>query len=506
MAYVDSSNDPNATPAATTPGAAMNQLPVTSSGAGAGATSTNTSAAGSPQGAAAVPNSTQAPPVQDLQAYLSANQPQAVQMGQNIAGNITQQGNQVTGDINADQAAFDAQTQAQNTPVNQDLINQAAANPSQFVQDPNNVAAFQGQENATYGGPTTFESTPDYQTLTNEVTNAQQNAPNINTSAGVNQLVRGQETNPTLGMSNLDQLLLQGTPEAMSPIAAAEAPIANLGTQLSGATTAEDAAIQNAIANDQAAPAAVNSAFLTGTNAVVPAWEQALQDELAKAQTGATDYNNSVTPDVNEINALNQIVGQFNGAKFSVPNYGTTSVPITTSIPSANFPTAGAPTMSSVASQKDYATEKALEQLLGNSLGTTPITQATAGEAGSYALPGALPDLSSVAKDIGTSGQNAEIKTLENAFNSYPDTASQSSSWNAMLEAALSGQPYSGKIPGMPSNGLFPTNPSGTVPTVQDILSLVASENLPGNFQNELGGIKGNYDTLMSALQQYLKG
>jgi hypothetical protein len=359
----------------------MNQLPVTSSGAGAGATSTNTSAGGSPQGAAAVPNSTQAPPVQNLQAYLEANQPQAVQMGQNIAGNISQQGNQVTGDINADQAAVDAQVQSQNVVPNQDLVSRAAADPTQFVTNPDDVAAFQAQINASYGGPTTYEGRPEYQTLTNEVTNAQQNAPDINTSAGVNQLVRGQETNPTLGMSNLDQLLLQGTPEAMSPIAAAEAPIANLGTQLSGAATTENAAIQAAIANDQAAPAAVNSAFLTGTNAVVPAWEQALQAELAKEQTGINSYNDALQKLLSG-NVLD--VPAFGQELKTLENVG--GFPFASQIgayPDSVYGTVQGPaTLETTASAKDYETEAALAQLLGKQFTNSPLDATNASKAG----------------------------------------------------------------------------------------------------------------------------
>ena len=404
MAYVQESNDPNAQPAGATPGAPMNQLPVTSSGAGAGATSTNTSAGGSPQGAAAVPNSTQAPPVQNLQAYLTANQPQAVQMGQNIASGLTNQAGQVTGDINADQSAVDAQVQAQNVAPNQALIDQAAANPSQFVQDPNNVAAFQAQENANYGGPATFESTPDYQTLTNEVTNAQNNAPDINTSAGVQQLVTGQETNPTLGMENLDQLLLQGTPEAMAPIAAAEAPIAQLGTQLTGATTAEDAAIQAAIANDQAAPQLVNSAFLTGPDAVVPAWEQALQNEQAQADAAYNSANQNfsgITSDINANNLSGLTPDQL--AELNLPSADVAPIQNELSALTAdygagaspNFSTyytpgqlpATAPTEANSATAQDYSTEAALQQLLGNSLGVTPITQATANQAGTEGSP-----------------------------------------------------------------------------------------------------------------------
>ena len=63
----------------------MNQLPATSSGQGAGASGV----AGSPQGSAAIPSTTQAPPVQNLGDYLAANAPQAAQMGQTIASNLT---------------------------------------------------------------------------------------------------------------------------------------------------------------------------------------------------------------------------------------------------------------------------------------------------------------------------------------------------------------------------------------------------------------------------------
>ena len=97
MAFVQTPNDPNAQQ----PGSqstSMNQLPVTASGSGAGAAGANTTPAG---GASAVPASTQAPPVQDLKAYLAANAPQAVGMGQTIAGGLNQEYQTAAGDINA---------------------------------------------------------------------------------------------------------------------------------------------------------------------------------------------------------------------------------------------------------------------------------------------------------------------------------------------------------------------------------------------------------------------
>ena len=75
MAFVQTTEtDPNAPQA---PGASpMNQPPQTATGAG------GSSSVAPGAGAASVPNSTQAPQVQDLKAYLTANAPQAVGMGQ----------------------------------------------------------------------------------------------------------------------------------------------------------------------------------------------------------------------------------------------------------------------------------------------------------------------------------------------------------------------------------------------------------------------------------------
>ena len=293
MAFVqETQNDPNAQqPTATGTNAPMDQLPQTSSGGGGGSSGANTSAAGSPQGAPSVPNATKAPPVQNLSDYLTANAPQAAGMGQAIAQNISNQGQQVTGDINAAQQGFDQSVQASNVAPNQDLVNQAASNPTQFVQDPNNVQQFQTQENANYTGPTSFESSAYAQPLTQEVSQFQQNTPNTNNQSGILQLVAGQEQNPTLGMENLDALLLGGTPGATQAINQAESPYANLGQTLTGVGTTEDANIATAKANDLAASQGVQNSFLTGPNAVVPAWEQALQNEQNTATGQVNAYN-----------------------------------------------------------------------------------------------------------------------------------------------------------------------------------------------------------------------
>lgn len=479
MAYVQETEDPNAPQSTSTQGAAMNQLPQTSSGSGAGAGAANTTASGSPQGAPAVPNSTQAPPVQNLQAYLAANAPQAVQMGQNIAGNLTQQSNQVTGDINADQAAFDQSVQASNTAPNVQLVDQAASNPSQFVQDPNNVAAFQAQENANYTGPANFESSSYYTPLNTEVQNAVNNAPNINEPYGVQQLVTGQEQNPTVGEENLDSLLLEQSPQALAPIAAAEAPYANLGTALTNAAGTEDASVAQAQANDAAAPALVNSTFLTGPNAVVPAWEQGLQNELTSAQTGTNTYNQDVASQIAEYNQLFPIINSYEAQNPQFTNLGAP--------PTLQQSDVNAPTLPGVATPQDYQTEAALSQLLGSSLGSTPIDQSTASEAGTYQVPQYNPaDIQSYLNPLAENAVTDVAGLFPNA--AQPSDYSQSPALRASEELADLGPNADPRIAQLES---FLGQLSGSKNAPSDLESAASNQSLVDYLNNVSGGHYG---------------
>lgn len=429
MAFVPSSpvTDPNAPqqPGAgsAAPNAPMNLPPAPATSSGVGGTSGNVGGAPAPGGGvAAVPNAGVQPPVQNLQDYLTANQPQAVAMGQQIAGNLTTGANKVTGDIGSDLAAVDQRVQASNTAPDSALVTRAATDPANFVTNPNDLAAFLAQENANYTGPTSIESTPEWQALTTEVQNAQQNAPDVTKPGGFLQLAAGQETNPTAGMTNLDAALLQETPGAAAPIIAASQPYAALPGQQTTAATAENAAIAAAKANDAAAAGLISPAFLNGPNAEVPAWEQALLAELTNAQKGATNYNTGINSGITTANQEEQALAALQSANLNPqgPIFGTLQNAIGNSGP--GFQTAQAnvmkqfmdpinaakgrydqwlnapsqttaPTQAGVATPQDYATEAALEQLLGSRFSAPPITQATKDQAGTYTTP-ALPSAS----------------------------------------------------------------------------------------------------------------
>lgn len=420
MAFVptDPALDPNAPPAGQpAPNAPMNLPPAPATSSGAPGTG-GAIAGGSGQGVSATPNAGVQPPVQNLQDYLAANQPQAVAMGNTIANNLTAKAGQVTGDIGADLAAVDARVQASNTAPNPDLVGRAAANPANFVTNPKDLADFLAQENANYSGPTSIEQTPEWAALTREVGDATRNAPDVTKPGGFLELAAGQETNPTPGMTNLDAALLQETPEAAAPIIAAAKPYAALPGQQSTAATAEDAAIQAAQANDAAAAGLISPAFLTGPNAEVPAWEAALMANLTGAQGAENTYNTAVGNTVSGATTQQKALqaakdADFNKVRQGVVNTGTAATDAAEQAkvlgyidPTTYFnelqpflglsPTTAAPTEANTATAGDYATEAALQQLLGGKF-TPPITPATASQAGTFsvpALPGAVPDVS----------------------------------------------------------------------------------------------------------------
>lgn len=382
MAYVadTSTIDPNAPPLGAPAGNAPQNLPpapMTSSGAPgtSGAVS-----AGSGQGVSATPTSGAQPPVQNLQDYLTANAPQAVAMGSKIGQNLTTRAGEITGDIGADLAATDAQVQASNVAPNADLVTRAAADPSSFVQNPNDLAAFLAQENANYAGPSSIEGTPEWQSLSNEVSNAVAGAPDVSQPGAFLQLAAGQENNPTTGMTNLDAALLSETPGAAQPIMDASKPYKALSGQMTDAASAEDAAIAAAQNNAKTASGLIAPAFTTGPNAIVPAWEKALSDQLTKAQQGQTTYNTTVGKTTSDINALTPQVAQISAIlkALGMPDISMSNAGLD--------PITGSPTMGTVATQADYAKEAALEKLLGS--GFSPeLIGANAGEAGTFSLP-----------------------------------------------------------------------------------------------------------------------
>lgn len=322
---------------------------------------------------------TPAQPFTNLQSYLTANAPQIQQQANTISGNLQNQYGQVKSDVNAGTQAFNQQVAQGYTPENAAIVQQAAANPAQFVQTPSNTAAFQSQINDQYTGPANFEGTAGYGSLNKEVTRATKNADLLNTPAGIQTYLQGTEQNPTQGETILDSVLLQQSPQAIQQVQQAASPFSQLPQYLSNQVLASDQAAQAAPLAAQQAAANAAAAF-TGAGGVVPAFQKTLAAEVPAAQAQQNAYNEIINKNAANLNPMNTALKSFEESS------GVTGLenPLTAYLNQQAITTA--PSLAATATPEQYAEDAALQQLLGS--GYNPVLdQSNVGQAGTFQTP-----------------------------------------------------------------------------------------------------------------------
>lgn len=347
-------------------------IPVpTSSAPGAGPTGSKT-----PTGVAS--NQQSAQPFTNLQAYLSANAPQVAQQANTIATGLTNQYGQVQNDINSGVGQFNQQVQGGYTPENASVVQQAAANPTQFASDPNNVKAFQSQLNDQYTGPTNFEGTAGYQSLNNEVTQDAANANLVNTPAGLQTYLQQSEVNPTQGENTLDSVLLQSSPDAIQQVTKAAQPFSQLPQYLSSQVATAD---QGVTAGQTGAQQAATNAA-AAMNPVVSDFRNTISGLVPAAQTKQNAYNAEVAQNQQALNPLNTAYNSFNsGTTIPLSNPLTQYLNEQAMVAPASLPT--------IATSPQYAEDAALAQLMGQSYNSM-LDQANVGQAGTFNVPAGL--------------------------------------------------------------------------------------------------------------------
>lgn len=336
--------------------------------------------------------------------YLSANAPQIQGQADTLAGNLNTQYGNINQGITDAANQFQQSVQGGYAASNPDAVNQAVADPTKYASDPNNVAAFQGQYNDTYTGPTNFEGTPGYSDIQNQVGQAVTQGNLLGSQAGLQSYLQGQGTNPTSAMSTLDSLLMRGNPGAQQTINTAAGQFGDLTGKLGTATTGADQSVtdaQNAAAASQAYAKAqfdplaqqfgnTLNTQLTGANANRDAYNMAVtgnqataqqyQQQLLAAQQAAINkpISNTGSP-ASDAAYEAKVKGYFNpGIQSQLTGLAPylSGQPITQPGTLANTATAG-----------QYGEDAALAQLMGS--GYSPqLNQANVGQAGSYSVPG----------------------------------------------------------------------------------------------------------------------
>ena len=369
MAFVP--NDPTQDPNKQAPGAnpLAQQAPVaTSSAPGAGPAA--------PGGAGQPSSQTTGQPFTNLQAYLTANAPQITQQANTISGNLQNQYGGIQNQIQSGVDQFGQQVQAGYAAPNQDLVNQAVTNPTQFVQNPQNVSAFQSQLNDVYNGPTAFEQGPSYASLNKAVLQGAENANLVNTPEGLQTYLRNTTSNYTPGESLLDQVLLSGSPQAIQQIQGAAAPFKGLPDYLSGQVSQADQGVTTAQQAAQQASQFANQ----GLQGAETGLATNVQNELKTAQDAANLYNT-------DVGQLRGVAGDYVTA---IQNYLAQNPQLSSQLadlsPWANLQNVNAPTAANAASPYDYAVLSALSQLSGQPF-NAPINAADVAQGGTFALP-----------------------------------------------------------------------------------------------------------------------
>lgn len=436
MAFVQNNDEEEKNPqmqAAGTLNPALNQAPQTASGVG-GSTAGNAgkAQAGSPQGTASQTSTTKAPSYQDLGAYIRANEPQVPAMANTIAAPINQQAVDIGNNLATQGQQFRQGVNDQNIGLNLSPISQAAQNPVEFASNPQNVAAFQKINNAAYNGPQTFEGSDVYSSLNNDIQNAVNKAGDIYAPGGIRQLVSSQETNPTPGETNLDELLLQQNPEAISTIGAAQGSVKSLPAGLASQAQSINPDIARAISNDQAAQNAIQSAF-NGPTGVIPTFKNSINDELTRAnqadQANTAQYNDlvgalqgnnllSLSPEQqaelgiqNNASSWQQAENAINAAFNNAPTFSSLLTPGGATEPA---------TAANVAEPADYQEAQALQTLLGNNI-DLPINPADADQAGTYFNSIQSPSLPAlnVEKSLANTVAQDLSPTLQQHYSTY---------------------------------------------------------------------------------------
>ena len=404
--------------------------------------------------------------------YLTANAPQITNQANAVAGTLNNQYGQVSGDLSNAVDQFGQSVAAGYVAPNQDIVNQAAANPAGFVsQDPNNVSAFQAQYNDAYNGPQNFESTTPYGQIQSEVSNAVQNAGTLNTQAGLQNYFSGTGGNQTQASNTLDALLLQGNPGAQQTISNAANQFQNLNPTLANDTTQADAGVtaaQQAAAN--ASQYAQNTINPVGTNL-----SSTLNNQVTTGQNAENAYNQL-------INQNNQYIGQAQPIASDINAYETAqNQPISGDL--AQYLGGNTPLYSNMATVNNTATSQqaqeaaALQQLIGTGY-QNPISNPS--QAGTFNVPTGVtaltaPDLAGLERNDLTNLTTAAFNQAygnspvardpanQNPFNESGLIAGEPGAGPAAYEALLAqlagfNNGVVGKIPSLPGQNYYQIN------------------------------------------------
>lgn len=191
----------------------------------AGAGGSGATVAGTMAGQASGPvNTSSGQGFTDINKYLALNQPQANELGQNVAGGIDETTGEATTALTTGEQEFADALSSAHPGMTEQEINDLAQNPANlasFVQDPTNVERFVSTAAGEYTGPGAFSDVGSYADLVASVSGAAQKGEQSTTQGGKQELIRDVYKKPeraNAGMLGLDYALVEQSPEGIGAI------------------------------------------------------------------------------------------------------------------------------------------------------------------------------------------------------------------------------------------------------------------------------------------------
>lgn len=345
--------------------------------------------------------------------YLSANAPQITNQANAVAGKFNDQYSQLNQGIQNAANQFNQQVQGGYAAPDQNIVNQAVSNPTQFTATPENIAKFQAQYNNQYTGPQNFEGSTPYSDIQGQVSNAVNQGNLLQSQAGLASYLQGQSKNPTKASSTLDSLLLSGNPEAQQTVQNAGKQFNNLTGQLETATGAANQGVQSAKDASAAAAKYAQDTF----NPYVQNFGNQLTQGAQTAEAGRNAYNTSLNNFYGSAVPIEQQINQWAG---TLPGGQSVNDLIAPIIAANNQGENINPiTAQNYATPEQYAQAQAIQQLLGGK-GQLPIDQTTVNQAGTAGKNGnPLPNISDILAQY-KPGINAAEQAAINAVRGTP--------------------------------------------------------------------------------------
>lgn len=269
---------------------------ISSPGGGASAAPTVGGTPGSTGVSASATNPSQSGLFTNLSQYLNNNVDNASGVGNTVGSFFQNTAGSAENTLGSNQSDFDNQIGAGTINFNQDLANQAVADPNTFTQNSQNVGSYQNMVNGTYSGPTDFATSQDYANSAAPIAQYDQYTASLAQPNQYNNLLSTiyQGTPYTPGEVSLDSALLANNPNVLSSVNNTVQGIGSLDNKLANATTTENQNVAQGQATTGSTNASAGSAITGAETNLQNLVNQAVTTAQGGAQTNFTNLQNTL--------------------------------------------------------------------------------------------------------------------------------------------------------------------------------------------------------------------